>query len=67
MPKDFVYLADIDPTIQQDMRYASANNFIGKVVPGYDAPECVLVKQAAEALKRVETRCAHQGLHAQSL
>src|SRR4029079_329035 len=27
MPKGFVYLADIDPTIQQDLRYASANNF----------------------------------------
>ena len=54
MPKDFVYLADIDPSIQQDMRYASANNFVGKVVPGYSAPECVLVRQAAEALKRVQ-------------
>ncbi len=61
MPKDFVYLADIDPTIQQDMRYASANNFISRVVPGYEAPECVLVKQAAEALKRVETDVRAKG------
>ena len=61
MPKDFVYLADIDPTIQQDMRYASANNFIGRVVPGYEAPECVLVKQAAEALKRVEADMRAKG------
>ena len=43
MPKDFVYLADIDPSIQQDMRYAGATNFTGNPVPGYDAPECVLV------------------------
>ena len=49
MPKDFVYLRDVDPTIEQDMRYASANNFTGAKVPGYDAPECVLVRQAAEA------------------
>jgi D-alanyl-D-alanine dipeptidase len=62
MPKGFVYLADIDPTIQQDLRYASANNFIGRVVPGYGAGECVLVKQAAEALKRVETDVRKKGL-----
>jgi zinc D-Ala-D-Ala dipeptidase len=61
MPKDFVYLADIDPTIQQDMRYASANNFVGKVVPGYAAPECVLVKPAAEALKRVQDAVRGRG------
>ncbi len=61
MTKDFVYLADIDPTIQQDMRYAGANNFIGKVVPGYDAPECVLVKPAAEALKRVQDAVRGKG------
>ena len=29
MPKDFVYLRDIDPTIQQDMRYAGSGNFTG--------------------------------------
>ncbi len=50
----FVYLRDIDPSIAQDMRYATSNNFVGHVVPGYDAPECVLVKQAAEALKAVQ-------------
>ena len=54
MPKEFVYLADVDPTIEQDMRYSTSNNFIGRVVPGYDARECVLVRQAAEALKRVQ-------------
>ena len=51
MPEDFVYLRDIDPTIQQDMRYAGPHNFTGKPVDGYDAAECVLVRQAAEALK----------------
>lgn len=54
MPKGFVYLRDVDPTIQQDMRYAAADNFTGKPVPGYDAPECILVKEAAEALKAVQ-------------
>jgi zinc D-Ala-D-Ala dipeptidase len=62
MPKDFVYLRDVDPTIQQDMRYAAAGNFTGHKVPGYDAPECVLVRQAAEALKAVEADLKGQGL-----
>ena len=62
MPKDFVYLRDVDPTIQQDMRYAGSNNFTGKPVPGYDAPECVLVRQAAEALKAVQADLKATGL-----
>lgn len=62
MPKDFVYLRDVDPSIEQDMRYASGGNFTGSPVPGYDAPECVLVKQAAEALKTIQA-----GLRAKAL
>ena len=62
MPKDFVYLRDVDPTIQQDMRYAGSNNFTGKPVPGYDAAECVLVRQAAEALKAVQADLRAKGL-----
>jgi D-alanyl-D-alanine dipeptidase len=62
MPNDFVYLRDIDPTIQQDMRYAGPHNFTGKPVPGYDAAECVLVRQAAEALKAVQTDLRAKGL-----
>jgi D-alanyl-D-alanine dipeptidase len=62
MPEDFVYLRDIDPTIRQDMRYAGPANFIGQPVPGYDAAECVLVRQAAEALKKVQAALGAKGL-----
>jgi len=62
MPKDFVYLSDVDPSIEQDMRYAGADNFTGRKVPGYDAPECVLVRQAAEALKAVQADVKAKGL-----
>jgi zinc D-Ala-D-Ala dipeptidase len=62
MPKDFVYLRDIDPSIEQEMRYAGADNFTGRRVPGYDAPECVLVRQAAEALKAVQADVKAKGL-----
>lgn len=62
MPKDFVYLSDVDPSIEQDMRYAGTDNFTGRPVPGYDAPECVLVRQAAEALKAVQAELKAKGL-----
>ncbi len=50
------------PTIQQDMRYAGSGNFTGAKVPGYDAAECVLVRQAAEALKAVQADVKAKGL-----
>jgi zinc D-Ala-D-Ala dipeptidase len=62
MPNGFLYLRDADPTILHDMRYASANNFVGKTLPGYEAPECVLVKQAAEALKAVQAELREKHL-----
>jgi D-alanyl-D-alanine dipeptidase len=62
MPKDFVYLRDIDPTIRQDMRYAGIDNFTGRKVSGYDAAECVLVRQAAEALEAVQEDVRAKGL-----
>ena len=39
LPPDFVYLRDVDPSIAQDMRYAGANNFTGRPLPGYGAAE----------------------------
>jgi zinc D-Ala-D-Ala dipeptidase len=61
MPNRFVYLRDADATILQDMRYGSANNFTGHRVPGYDAPECVLVREAADALKAVQAELRPRG------
>jgi D-alanyl-D-alanine dipeptidase len=62
MPEDIVYLRDIDPSIQQDMRYAGGNNFTGQPVPGYNVAECVLVRQAAEALKAAQTELRSKSL-----
>jgi D-alanyl-D-alanine dipeptidase len=62
LPDGFVYLRDVDPTIAQDMRYASANNFTGRALPGYGAPECVLRADAARALKRAQASLAGSGL-----
>jgi D-alanyl-D-alanine dipeptidase len=54
LPEPLVYLRDIDPTILQDVRYAGLDNFTGQRVPGYVAAECVLLREAAEALARVQ-------------
>jgi zinc D-Ala-D-Ala dipeptidase len=54
LPEPLVYLRDIDPSIQQDMRYAGPDNFTGRPVPGYHAAECVLLRETAEALSRVQ-------------
>jgi zinc D-Ala-D-Ala dipeptidase len=45
---------DIDPSILQDIRYATPNNFTGREVPGYAAAECMLLRDVAEALSRVQ-------------
>lgn len=42
------------PGFVLDMRYAGRDNFTGQVVPGYQAPRCLLLKPAAEALARVQ-------------
>jgi D-alanyl-D-alanine dipeptidase len=62
LPPGFVYLRDVAPAIAQDMRYASYDNFTGRPLPGYDAPECVLRRDVAEALAKVEADLARQSL-----
>jgi D-alanyl-D-alanine dipeptidase len=54
LPAGFVYLRDIDSSIVQDIRYATAFNFTGAPLPGYNAPECILLREAADALKQVQ-------------
>ena len=62
LPGDFVYLRDVDPSIIQDIRYADINNFTGRRLAGYDAPECVVKKQVADALARVQADLKAKGL-----
>ena len=62
LPAGFVYLRDVDPTIIQDMRYASANNFVGRPLRGYDAAECVVKRDVGARLKSVQEELALQNL-----
>jgi len=54
LPANFVYLRDVDPGIAQDIRYAGADNFVGRPLPGYEAAECILRRDVAAALKQVQ-------------
>jgi D-alanyl-D-alanine dipeptidase len=62
LPAAFAYLRDIDPTILQDIRYAGANNFIGRPLAGYGAGECVVKREVGLALKTVQRELARQKL-----
>lgn len=62
LPPGFVHLRAVAPTIAQDMRYATANNFTGRPLPGYAAPECILQRAAALALRRVQADLAKEDL-----
>ena len=60
-PADFVALADVDPSILQEMRYITAHNFTGDPVDGYLAPMCILTRPAAEALARAQRDFVEDG------
>jgi zinc D-Ala-D-Ala dipeptidase len=62
LPEGFVRLETLAPSIRQDMRYYSKENFIGMRVDGYGAPRCILTKPAAEALARAQAALQPQGL-----
>jgi D-alanyl-D-alanine dipeptidase len=60
-PADFVALSDVDATIQQDIRYGTDHNFVGRPVRGYLEPVCILTRAAADALHRVQLAATSEG------
>ena len=61
-PPGFVDLAQIAPAILVQMRYAGAQNFMGRPVHGYAAARCWLTRPAAVALAAVAQDLAGRGL-----
>lgn len=51
-----------DSSIAVDMRYATINNFMGEVLPGYEANRAFLLKEVASAIARVQKSLAFRGL-----
>lgn len=61
LPSGFVYLHEIDPTIQLSLRYLTNQNFVAKPVDGYKKPVVILTTQAAQALKKVQEQVKKDG------
>ncbi|HEX3232753.1 MAG TPA: M15 family metallopeptidase [Gemmatimonadales bacterium] len=60
--KLLVDVRSVDSTIQVDLRYATANNFTGAPLPGYEAPRALLRPEVAAAVGRVQARLRSKGL-----
>lgn len=61
LPKGFVYLDDIIPSAQYDIRYYGDYNFVGKRINGYKAPLAIMSLKGATALKKVNAELENKG------
>lgn len=61
-PADFVDAATVVPGLVVEMRYAGKHNFVGRPIDGYQAPRCLLTREAAHALAAVARDVAPRGL-----
>lgn len=52
-PDTFIDAASVAPGLLVEARYATAHNFVGMPIEGYDRPICYLTKPAAAALALV--------------
>jgi D-alanyl-D-alanine dipeptidase len=57
-----VDVQSVDSTIQVDLRYATADNFTGAPIPGYEAQRALLLPKVATALGRVQARLRRDGV-----
>lgn len=55
-----VDISVLAPDIDIDMRYAGTHNFTGGIVEGYDAPRCLLLRPAGEALAKLQAELRPQ-------
>ncbi len=62
LPEGLVYVEEIIPSVQVELRYYADNNFLGRPVDGYLSPRCILTRPAAEALKKVQEELKPFGL-----
>ncbi|MGA0936098.1 MAG: M15 family metallopeptidase [Pseudohongiellaceae bacterium] len=59
VPDNFIYLTEVIPYVEFDLRYYSDNNFIGQSIPGYHGNALIVSLQAAIALKKVQQDLAY--------
>ncbi len=61
-PAAFVDVTAVVPGLLVEARYASAHNFVGTPIDGYERPVCLLTRQAAQGLAAVQRDLAAHGL-----
>jgi zinc D-Ala-D-Ala dipeptidase len=54
MPAGFRDVSAVIPGVVLDIRYRTPHNFVGEPIDGYLAAKCILTKQAADALAKVQ-------------
>jgi len=59
VPDNFIYLTEVIPYVEFDLRYYSDNNFIGQPIPGYHGNALIVSLQSAIALKKVQQDLAY--------
>jgi D-alanyl-D-alanine dipeptidase len=62
LPEGFVYVKDVIPDLDVELRYNGANNFVGKPIDGYLANELILTKETGWALKQVQVELQNKNL-----
>lgn len=54
LPEGFVYVDEVDPSIKISLRYYGKDNFLGRIVKGYNVNRAIISKSAAHALHKVQ-------------
>ena len=52
----------ISPSIIIQMKYFTTDNFVGDIINGYEANKCLLLKEAANSLKKAQSLAIKKGL-----
>ncbi|MDN3595272.1 M15 family metallopeptidase [Zunongwangia endophytica] len=61
LPEGFVYLSEVIPDIEIELRYLGSHNFTGRPVPGYENEKIILSENAAEALRKIQQELENEG------
>ncbi|TXD48828.1 M15 family metallopeptidase [Polaribacter sp. IC073] len=62
IPKGFVYLENIAPTIKIELRYLSDTNFIGKPINGYKSNCIIVTTETGELLEKIQQELLKKGM-----
>ena len=62
LPEGFAYLKKENPKLILDLRYATSENFTGKIVTGYTSEKAIGTKALSIALRKVQALLRSKGL-----